>query len=84
MASLYGLVETEYTNYHSYGGSCYKLYNDDEKTFELFNLQGKSLGKFEDSNIQVISKDIDFGGEGYLAVRVEKGLESKVLDYKVK
>lgn len=84
MASLYGLVVTEYTNYHSYGGSCYKLYTDDEKTFELFNLQGKSLGKFEDSNIQVISKDIDFGGEGYLAVRVEKGLESKVLVYKVK
>ncbi len=84
MASLYGLVEMEYTDYRTYGGSCYKLYTEDEKTFELFNIQGKSLGKFEDTTIQVISRDIGFGGEGYLAVRVEKGLESKVLVYKVK
>ncbi|HQB80439.1 MAG TPA: hypothetical protein PLB23_04225, partial [Bacilli bacterium] len=84
MASLYGLVEMEYTDYRTYGGSCYKLYTDDEKTFELFNIQGKSLGKFEDTTIQVISRDIGFGGEGYLAIRVEKGLESKVLVYKVK
>ncbi len=83
VASLYGLVETEYTNYRTYGGS-YKLYTDDEKNFELFDNQGKSLGKYEDTNIQVVAKDIGFGGKGYLAVRVEKGLEAKVLVYKVK
>ena len=84
IVSLYGIVETEYTNYRTYGGSCFKLYTDDENNFELFNIQGKSLGTFEGTTIQVISNNLGYGSEGYLAVRLEKGLEIKVLVYKVK
>lgn len=72
MASLYGLVEMEYTDYRTYGGLCYKLYTDDEKTFELFNIQGKSLGKFEDTTIQVISRDIGFAVKGILLLELKK------------